>query len=251
MGVRLPLLVGNARMMKEPERMMDKNDHRLQVLREGALALGLSMSAAQEQQFVAYLGEIALFNRVYKLVAAEGEELVVKHVLDSIAAVPVFRHLLASQAWDHPQLCDIGSGAGFPGIPLAILLDDIHITLVERSGRRCGFLRNAVAVCNLASRVEVLEKDLSEVVGTFQLVTFRAFHPLVDIIRDVGKITSGDSVVCAYKGRLESSDEELRELERLSAMGSSGSRAGWKAEKVPLEVPFLNAPRHVLLLRKL
>ncbi|GEM_PF-641606 len=229
---------------------MDRNDHALQVLREGAQALGLSMSAAQEQQFTAFLGEIALFNHVYKLVAAEGDELVVKHVLDSIAATPVFRQLLAGQAWENPQLCDIGSGAGFPGIPLAILLEDVHITLVERSGRRCGFLRNAVAVCNLASRVEVLEKDLSEVTGTFQLVTFRAFHPLVDIIRDVGKITSGDSVVCAYKGRLESTDEELRELERLSSLGLSGSRSGWIAEKVSLNVPFLDAPRHILMLRK-
>ena len=229
---------------------MDRNDHGLQVLRDGAQLLGLSVSAVQEQQFDAFLSEIGLFNRVYKLVAAEGDELVVKHVLDSIAAVPVFRQLLASQVWDNPQLCDIGSGAGFPGIPLAILLEHVHITLVERSCRRCGFLRNAVAVCNLASRVEVLEKDLSEVTGNFQLVTFRAFHPLVDIIRDVGKITSGDSVVCAYKGRLESTDEELQELDRLSAMGSSGSRSGWTAEKVPLQVPFLDAPRHMLMLRK-
>ena len=173
-----------------------------------------------------------------------------KHVLDSVAAVPVFRKLLTEHVWENPHLCDIGSGAGFPGIPLAILLEDIHITLVERSGRRCGFLRNAVALCNLASRVEVLEKDLSEVTGTYQLVTFRAFHPLVDIIRDVGKITTEESVVCAYKGRLESTDDELLELERLSALGSSGSRSGWEATKVSLQVPFLDAPRHLLMLRK-
>jgi 16S rRNA (guanine527-N7)-methyltransferase len=230
--------------------MTNRSERELQLLREGAGLLGLSLCATQEQQFLTYLGEIALFNRVYKLVAAEGEDLVVKHVLDCIAAVPVFRQLLNEHRWVDPRLCDIGSGAGFPGIPLAIMLEDIQITLVERSGRRCGFLRNAVAVCNLASQVEVLEKDLSEVSGTFQLVTFRAFHPLVDIIRDVGKITTDDSVVCAYKGRLESTDEELQELERLSALGSAGSRTGWDATKASLQVPFLDAPRHMLLLKK-
>ncbi len=96
-----------------------QNDHGLQVLRYGAQLLGLSVSAVQEQHSTLFSGEIGLFNRVYKLVAAEGDEMVVKHVLDSIAAVPVFRQLLPARFWDNPQLCDIGSGVDFLGFPLA------------------------------------------------------------------------------------------------------------------------------------
>ena len=229
---------------------MKMHDRNMEVLRDGVRELGLSLSEAQESQFAAYLGEIALFNSVYKLVAADGEELVVKHLLDSIAAVPVFQKILSTRQWEHPRLCDVGSGAGFPGIPLAIMLDGLRVTLVERSGRRAGFLRNALAICNLTSRVEVLEKDLSEVLDSYQLVTFRAFHPLADIIQEVSAITDHDGVVCAYKGKLETTDGELKELDRLAARGKGGSENGWNISRIPLQVPFLGAPRHLCLLEK-
>jgi 16S rRNA (guanine527-N7)-methyltransferase len=228
----------------------EQKDNSLELLREGVEILGLSLSDTQYERFTAYLGEIALFNRVYKLVAAEGEEVVVKHVLDSLAAVPVFTELMASHNWTEVRLCDIGSGAGFPGIPLAIMLENVRVTLVERSGRRCGFLRNAVAMCNLASRVEVLEKDLSEVTGTFEIVTFRAFHPLVDIIHDIERIVGRYSVVCAYKGRMDAIDVELSDLARLYEQSTGNVRKVWNTSVAQLQVPFLDAPRHMLMLER-
>ena len=229
----------------------DYKDSSLELLCKGVKELGLTLSDAQYERFVAYLGEIALFNRVYKLVAAEGEDVVVKHVLDSIAALALFRQLIATHDWADVHLCDIGSGAGFPGIPLAIMLEDVRVTLVERSGRRCGFLRNAVAICNLVQRVEVLEKDLSEVVGTYELVTFRAFHPMVDIIRDIEKIVDKGSVVCAYKGRMDAIEIELSELSLLYERSTGNVRKAWNTSVAELRVPFLESPRHMLMLEKI
>ncbi|MHC1693064.1 MAG: 16S rRNA (guanine(527)-N(7))-methyltransferase RsmG [Sphaerochaetaceae bacterium] len=229
---------------------MDSDPVCMELLRQGAAELGIPLSVFQEKQFNAYLRELAMFNKVYKLVAAEGRDLIVKHVLDSMAAVPVFRRLIEGHAWPSVHVCDVGSGAGFPGIPLAIMLDSLQFTLVERSGRRTGFLRNALAVCNLVDRVEVLEKDLSEVAGSFQLVTFRAFHPLPDILGSIGRITADDGVVCAYKGKSDETEKELQAIGSLVERGKSGSPYGWKSTLVPLLVPFLDAQRQLCLLEK-
>ncbi|MDD3366652.1 MAG: class I SAM-dependent methyltransferase, partial [Sphaerochaetaceae bacterium] len=137
-----------------------KQDYAL--LEKGLDLLEITLNAEQTAQFSAYMAEIALFNRKYRLVGAEGADFVVKHLLDSLAPVSYFNTLLTARP-EPLRICDVGSGAGLPGIPLAIVLNKNPFTLIERSGRRAGFLRNAVAMCNLSERVEIIEKDLSDV----------------------------------------------------------------------------------------
>lgn len=222
----------------------------MDLFRQGVQSLGLQLDKNQYMQFELFLQQIKLFNPTYKLVKADADELIVKHLLDSLAAVPTFLLKAHELQWEHPIVCDIGSGAGFPGIPLAIALKQFRFELVERSSRRCGFLRIVCAVCNLSDRVEIVEKDLIEINSTFHFVTFRALHPLVDIIRDIGNITTNDSLIVAYKGRLDAIEEELREVNSLTAIGKSGSESGWDIGIVPVTVPFLGAPRHLCLLKK-
>lgn len=207
-------------------------------LHEGLALLGITLESGQLAQFSAYMQEIALFNRKFRLVGAEGTDFVVKHILDSLAPVDFFRSLLGDKA-ETLRFCDVGSGAGLPGIPLAIVFNKTPFTLIERSGRRAGFLRNALAMCNLNERVEVLEQDLREVRDSFDIITFRAFHPLADIITPIGAVLAEGGFVCAYKGRLEVIEEELLALE-----------PGWKSKIVPLSVPFLDASRNLCVLQK-
>ena len=222
----------------------------MQVLQEGMAKLGLQLEGSQELQFASYIREVYLFNDTYRLVGAEGREFIVKHLLDSLSAVSYFRKLLASSP-SHVHMCDVGSGAGLPGIPLAIMLRDTPMSLIERSGRRAGFLRNALALCNLDRRLEVIERDLSEVDARFGVVTFRAFHPLTDSIKPVGAILAEGGSVCAYKGRTDSIEEELAAVETLVAEGKGGSVLGWRYTIVPLEVPFLEASRNLCVLQKI
>ncbi len=228
---------------------MDSVEQSLELLLEGIDELGFSLNSKQQQQFATYIREIQLFNATYRLVGAEGRDFVIKHLLDSLAAVPLIRKLL-SLSGPKARLCDVGSGAGLPGIPLAIMLEETPIVLIERMGRRSGFLQNVVSLCNLARRVDVIQSDLSEVVDNYDVVTFRAFHPLEDVIRLVGNILTDKGFVCAYKGRIEAVELELSAVDALVERGKGGSVSGWGRTIIPISVPFLDAPRTLCVLQK-
>ncbi len=204
--------------------------------------LGLSFDSVQMAQLNAYITELELWNPTYKLVGAQGEELITKHIIDSLSAVPVMQKLLESFG-SGAKIADLGSGAGLPGIPLAIALKEYRFTLVERMLRRVGFLRNALAICRLTERVEVLDKDLKDVDQSFDLITFRAFRPLCDILDLVQPILTEDGVVCSYKGQAASLAEELEKVQVVCT-------SKWSHSLISLEVPYLDAERMLCLLKK-
>jgi len=187
-----------------------------------------------------YIKEIELFNPVYGLVGTNNsEELVVKHILDSLAPVGIISRLLNEIcAEGTPRIADAGSGAGLPGIPLAIVLPNCDFTLIERMGRRAGFLCGANAVLNL-SNVTVEEGELEKTLREpFALVTFRAFRPLEPkLLKTLLRICAADGVIAAYKGKREKTEAELAALNDI--------RGKW--EIIPCEVPFLDEERHLLV----
>ncbi len=221
----------------------------LKLFYEGLELLNLSLNAEQQKQFHHYVSEVYLFNGIYRLVGAEGKEFVIKHLLDSVAPLALFRSIIESFPHD-VRLCDVGSGAGLPGIPLAIMLPETPVVLVERMGRRAGFLQNALSRCNLHSRVEVIQRDLSEVHDHFEVVTFRAFHPLADIIRPIGSIVADQGFVCAYKGRTDSLMAELDGMDALVRGEKGGKPSRWIHRIESVHVPFLGAPRSLCVLQK-
>ena len=194
-----------------------------------------------------YLEELERWNRIYGFVNASGEELVRRHFLDSLAGAREVGALAGGPPpvlpaggapAGVPTVADLGSGAGFPGIPLAIFLPRLRFTLVERSARRAAFLRNMVLLLGL-SHVQVREEGLESVRETFEVVTFRALTPLVRELAQLRRLCGANGSVVAYKGRLDRVEEELRALRPLV----SGLRV------VPVRVPFLEEERHLVVLR--
>jgi 16S rRNA (guanine527-N7)-methyltransferase len=186
-----------------------------------------------------YLAEIELFNPAYGLVGAKTrEELVIRHILDSLAPLGIFRRLLSGVPEAPIRAADVGSGAGLPGIPLAICLGDYHFTLIERMGRRAGFLRNTVAVLGLGN-VTVEETEMEKAApGRFHLAVSRAFRPLeAAVLKGLFRLVRSGGVIAAYKGRRDKAAEELARL---------GGEQG--AEILPLTVPFLDEERCLALL---
>jgi len=160
----------------------------------------------------------------------------VKHILDSLAPLNILRGLLP----DKPAIADVGSGAGLPGIPLAVCMPNAEFTLIERMGRRAGFLRDAVAILGLSNvRVEQMEMEKVSPAGCFDLVVFRAFRPLQPaILKGLWRLLAPGGIIAAYKGRRETVEEEMASLREMLP---------W--EIIPLEVPFLYEERHLLLIR--
>jgi 16S rRNA (guanine527-N7)-methyltransferase len=208
-----------------------------------------------------YIEEIELFNPAYGLVKVrDREELIVKHILDSLAALGIIGSILGETgaagesagtgraAGEQPAIADAGSGAGFPGIPLAIAMPGARFTLIERMRRRAGFLRECSAVLGLAN-VAVEETEMEKIAcdpaaGRFQAVVFRAFRPLEPgILRGLFRLLAPGGVLAAYKGRREAVEQEMAAAEK--AMPELGGR--WEA--LPLEVPFLDEERRLVLIR--
>ncbi|MDR2516188.1 MAG: 16S rRNA (guanine(527)-N(7))-methyltransferase RsmG [Spirochaetaceae bacterium] len=193
----------------------------------------------------AYADEITLFNPALGLVGAKDRrELIVKHILDSLAPLgPVARLLEEAAGSGNAPVADVGSGAGLPGIPLAIALPRARFTLIERMGRRAGFLRNALAVLGIGN-AEVEEKDLERAAkGRFSLAVFRAFRPLEPaLFRALSGILAPDGALAAWKGRRAVIDAEL------AALG--GALDGFRVEIHSTPVPFLDEERHVVLIRR-
>jgi 16S rRNA (guanine527-N7)-methyltransferase len=198
-----------------------------------------------------YIAEIELFNPAYGLVSVKNRrELVVRHILDSLAA------LGALPGGDRARrIADVGSGAGLPGIPLAITLPQAHFTLIERTGRRAGFLRTAAAALalpNLAVEETEMEKAAP---GRFDLAVFRAFRPLEPpILKGLLRLLAEGGVLAAWKGRRSTLEEELGKLEAAGLLSSRAAPAspsatrGLSWEILPVKTPFLEEERHLVLI---
>ena len=179
--------------------------------------------------------EIELFNPKYALVNAAGEQLVIRHILDCLAPVGIFRQFIKPSV----RMADLGSGSGLPGLVLSSVFDSWDISLVERMGRRAGFLRNTVAAMGFASNVQVVQKDLSEVRNQFDIITFRAFRPFKDIVSDLDRILAPGGVILAYKSSEENIREEIQVLEDYAGSAFMAREIGYK-------VPMLDARRSML-----
>ncbi|MDR2633791.1 MAG: 16S rRNA (guanine(527)-N(7))-methyltransferase RsmG [Treponema sp.] len=194
-----------------------------------------------------YIHEIERFNPVYHLVKVQNpQELVVKHILDSLGPLGQLLRLspsLSDEPGEPLRIADAGSGAGLPGIPLAVSLagnEHYGFTLIERMGRRAGFLRNTQAILGLA-RLRIAEGELeSAPPGRFHLLTFRALRPLDPLLlHALFRLLAPGGVLFAYKGREARISAEMRRVEPF--IGS------W--ERIPLSIPFLEEERHVVVLR--
>ena len=137
------------------------------LLEDGLRAVGIEeekiLTLAEKMEV--YIKEIAECNSAFNLTnTSDHDELVTRHILDSLAAyLPIRDFLKERQAAlegagdkDGLTIGDIGSGGGLPGIPLACAFPEVSFTLVERMSKRCGFLEKCVSVLNL-SNVQVLE----------------------------------------------------------------------------------------------
>lgn len=185
--------------------------------------------------------EITLFNPAYGLVNAQGQELVVKHLLDCLAPAPIIR--AETSSFGSINAADLGSGAGLPGLVLAAAFPEWNLSLVERMGRRAGFLRNTCAVMGLSKNVQVVQKDLSEVQNKYNVITFRAFRQFKDIVFDLDRIVEPNGKVFAYKSSDENIEEELKCLDEHLP-------GAFKAKTVQYDVPFSSSKRQLLILHK-
>lgn len=200
-------------------------------LAAGLSGLGLALAPGQVEALRRLIDELADWNSRFNLTAIKDPaEVVDKHLLDSLAVLP---HLSGR------SVADIGTGAGFPGLPLAIADPDRRFTLVESTGKKANFLRHAVSVLALPN-VEVVQAraEAYRPSRLFDSVISRALGSLSDFIRVAGHLAGRGGRLLAMKGKVP--EGELAALP-----------PGWKALAVhPIRVPGLIAERCLVELGK-
>ena len=201
-------------------------------LMRDAVTLGVQLTAEDATRLMALLGELARWNRTYNLTAITAPaEMVTHHLLDSLAIQPD----VAGE-----RIADVGTGAGFPGLPLALVNPTRDFTLIDSSGKKIRFLQHAVRALGLSNvtalqtRVETFQPAVP-----FDSVIARAFAPLPVMLERAGHLCARDGRVLAMKGRWPE-----QELERLPAP--------WEVERSrTLAIPGLAEERCLLVLRRL
>ncbi len=195
--------------------------------------LGVTLDAAQEAALLRLLDELQLWARAYNLTAIGARAgMITHHLLDSLSVAPYLRGT---------RIADLGTGAGFPGLPLAIACPERQFTLVDATAKKIRFIEHAVRTLGLRNvqAVHARIEQLTAVAGgggAWDILLARALAPLDKLLPLVQPLCGPQTQVLAMCGRRP--DDELEALP-----------AGWRLLAMhPLRVPGLDAERHLLVL---
>ena len=208
--------------------MTENNPERIK-LESGIARLGLDVPAEAVDDLIAYMDLLKEWSGTYNLIAPrERDFLLARHILDSLS---IAKWLQAG------PLLDVGTGAGLPGLPLAIVKPEMEVTLLDSAGKKIRFIRHVGRTLKISNiqplhqRVEELDEDQS-----FANITSRAFSTLKSFVEAVRPYANESSRLLAMKGT-----HPTQELEELP---------DWvKLESVEqLAVPYLHAERHLVIM---
>jgi 16S rRNA (guanine527-N7)-methyltransferase len=200
-------------------------------LARGIGRLGIELPEDAPAALLAYIALISKWNQVYNLTAIrDPQRMVIEHLLDSLAILP---HVAA------PRLLDVGTGAGLPGVPLAIARPAWHVVLLDSSHKRCTFLQQAAIELRL-NNVEVACERVESYrpAERFTTVVSRAFSDTAHFARVAAPLVAQGGTMLAMKGLYP--HEELSQLPAEVTLG----------EVVALTVPGLEAQRHLVTMTK-
>lgn len=204
-------------------------------LRAGADALGLALTDGQTGSLLDYLDLIAKWNKVYNLTAVRsGDEMVKQHLLDSLAIVRPLRRETHGRA---VRLLDVGSGAGLPGVVIAVCCPEIQVDCVDTVAKKAAFLQQ-VAVALKLPNLRGLHDRVERLAGPYDVIASRAFASLADFVSWSAAALAPGGIWLAMKGRRP--DQEIAELPPPAEL--------FHVEQ--LSVPGLDAERCIVWMRR-
>jgi 16S rRNA (guanine527-N7)-methyltransferase len=190
----------------------------LELLTKGLNSLGCSLSP---EPLMAYLELLSKWNKAYNLTAIRDlENMVTHHILDSLAIIPWINGV---------SLLDVGTGAGLPGIPLAMALPSLNVVLLDSNGKKIRFLREVKRALQLTN-IEIVQTRVEAYhpPSGFDTVTSRAFSTIESFIQCTQHLLSAQGIWLAMKGRFPDTELETihhpYRVETYAVPGISGER---------------------------
>ena len=199
-----------------------------ELMRDGLIELGMTPSEEQISSFMTYLSELKKWNKAYNLTGLEKDkDIIIKHFFDSLL-------YLKALPDGEMTVADIGTGAGFPGIPIKVMKPEMEIYLIEPSRKKSAFLRHITRRLEL-KRIEVIEKSIQEIKVNKELpclvdaAVTRALFSIKDFTKKASPIVKKGGTLILNKG--PKVDEELKMLQY------------GKYEVLPVNLPFSDIKR--------
>jgi 16S rRNA (guanine527-N7)-methyltransferase len=213
----------------------DDSSARERTLRECIGELGLELADTQVERLLRFLSLLHKWNAVYNLTSVrDPNDMLIQHVVDSLAVIPP---LAARSHLASARIADVGSGAGLPGIPLAIVLPESRVQLIEPVGKKSAF--QAQCKAELALTNLIIYHGRAEAVSEVQdIVICRAFASLATFAAVSAGMIGAGTLLVAMKGQAPEA-----EIAALPA-------GEWSAESLPIAVPRSSARRHLVLMRR-
>jgi 16S rRNA (guanine527-N7)-methyltransferase len=213
----------------------------LPALQKGLDGLGLAASPEQQSQLLAYMDLIAKWTKVYNLTAVrDAQEMLTHHLLDSLAVIAPLRRELANlvlpEGHASIRLLDVGSGAGLPGIVIAITCPDVSVTCVDTVAKKAAFIQQVAATLKLPN-LKGLHSRVESLTEPYDVVSSRAFASLIDFTSWSKSALATHGVWMAMKGKHP--DQELAALPESTHV--------FHVEQ--LQVPGLDAERCIVWMR--
>ncbi|MDH3980324.1 MAG: 16S rRNA (guanine(527)-N(7))-methyltransferase RsmG [Gammaproteobacteria bacterium] len=201
-----------------------------ELLDDGILELGLEERLGGDDLLMEYVTELMNWNRVYNLTSVrKPTDIVTRHILDSLSIV---EHLRGD------RILDIGTGAGLPGIPLAIACPEREFVLLDSSSKKLRFVQQTLGILKLDNvRLESVRVDEYQPDTLFDTTICRAFSDLPDYYRYASHLCNDDGCMLAMKG--------VYPMTEIECLGDTGV----DADVIALKVPGLDAERHVVSMR--
>ncbi len=199
-------------------------------LSEGLEKLELALDEPTRVRLLTYLDLLTKWNRSYNLTSVrKPEQMLVRHLFDSLVIHSFLRG---------PRILDVGTGAGLPGIPLALACPEYDFTLLDSNGKKTRFVTQAVAELGLDNVTVVQSRVEAFTAAGFDTIVSRAYSTLAEFVRDAQSLLAADGILLAMKGVYPTT--ELAEL-----------AAPFKlAQNVELQAPGLDAERNLLIIRR-
>ena len=218
----------------------DADLRRRQQLGDAAVALGLSLSPAMLDRLMDYLQMLQRWNKVYNLTALrDPDEMLSHHLVDCLAVLPALqRHVaglvggVAGDVQSRPlRILDVGSGAGLPGVVIAVLRPDWHVSCVDTVAKKASFIRQVGAELRLPNlqSLHARVENLDPAMGVYDVITSRAFASLADFTALSAAVLAAQGVWLAMKGKLPTDETsppgvQMFHVEQLQVPGLEAQR---------------------------
>jgi len=221
-----------------------------QVIVDGAKAFDLDLDRRHTELFAAHATELLHWNKTTNLTTIiDPFEVAVKHFVDSLAPA----RMIAPGA----TLLDIGSGGGFPGIPLKVVIPALSITLIDASRKKINFLKHVIRVLKL-ERIEALHIRVEELAddhayrNRFNIITSRALTDLKSFIRRALPLLTANGQIIALKGKVDELEvENLRSYAAKKQKQSESTHRLFSLGAETYQLPYIQSQRSIYKIRKI